>query len=265
MDKAHGRPTGYGGKNAVNSLTFTVQPGIVTGAAAIPSPGAGRKDKRALRLMVAAVLAAVIVLDQVSKWWAWRHVPGVKINAGGDFLVGRAVGRWYAAPVTGALLDLLDFGLLSIALSVLVRRRRPLAVVVPGALMIGGWGSNLLDRLGTHYWTAPGSVRGAVDFIHVGGITFNLADFFIMAATPLFALAVGYRRRQTAIRPPTVRAVASATRNWRPARGWLPALVGTGLIMVVALGAAKYGGVRTPPAHVSAKTSPHAAQSWPPA
>jgi len=36
---------------------------------------------------------------------------------------------------------------------------------VPGALVIGGWSSNLLDRLGMHYWTAPGSVRGAVDFI----------------------------------------------------------------------------------------------------
>jgi hypothetical protein len=44
-----------------------------------------------------AVVAAVIVLDQSAKWWAWRHVAGAEINSGGDVLVGRAVGAWYAA------------------------------------------------------------------------------------------------------------------------------------------------------------------------
>jgi lipoprotein signal peptidase len=221
-------------------------------------------DEKKQKLMVSAILAAVIAVDQSAKWWAWRHVAGVKINTGGDFLVGPTVGQWFAAPVTGALLDLLDVGLLSIALAVLVRHRRPLAVVVPGALVIGGWASNLLDRLGMHYLTAPGSVRGAVDFIHVGGVNFNAADFFIMAATPLFVLAIAGRRRRTANRTATTRTVP-ATRSRRPARGWMPALTGAGLVMVVALGAAKYGGVRTPPAHVSAKPAAPPAQSWPPA
>jgi lipoprotein signal peptidase len=72
--------------------------------------------------MVFALLAAVIMLDQTTKWWAWRHVSGAEINTGGDFLVGHMVGRWYADPVTGALLDLLDFGLLNIAIFVLMRR-----------------------------------------------------------------------------------------------------------------------------------------------
>ena len=61
----------------------------------------------------------MIVLDQASKWWAWRYVSWTKINSGGDILVGSTVGGWYAGPVTGALLDLLDFGLLSVAVSVL--------------------------------------------------------------------------------------------------------------------------------------------------
>jgi len=152
--------------------------------------------------MVFAPLAAVVVLDQATKWWAWRHVSGADINPGGDFLVGRTVGRWYADPVKGALLDLLDFALLGIAVSVLARRRRPAAVIVPGAAMLGGWGSNLLDRLGLHYWTAPGSVRGAIDFIHVGGFNFNLADFFIIGATPVFLLAVGCLGRRPANWPP---------------------------------------------------------------
>ncbi|MCW2510509.1 MAG: hypothetical protein JWP68_3657 [Modestobacter sp.] len=52
----------------------------------------------------------------------------------------------------------------TIAIGLLVRRRRRRqAVLVAGARMIGGWGSNLLDRLGLHRATAPGSARGAVD------------------------------------------------------------------------------------------------------
>jgi hypothetical protein len=62
--------------------------------------------------------------------------------------------------------------------------------------MLGGWSSNLLDRLGMHYLTAPGSVRGAVDFLHLGGAYYNLADLFIIAATPLFLLAVASLRRR---------------------------------------------------------------------
>ena len=229
---------------------------------------AERRDKRGQRLMVLTLLAAVIVLDQVTKWWAWRHVSGAQINSGGDVLVGRAVSRWYADPVAGALLDLLDFGLLSIALSVLVRRRRPAVVVASGALLLGGWGSNLFDRLGLHVWIAPGSVRGVVDFIDAGGATYNIADFFIIGVTPLFLLAVGYRGWRAANRPAPVRVVAPATRN-RPrsnrllgnrprARASMSALACAGLIVAaVALGATNYGGVSTrvstASAHVSAK------------
>jgi lipoprotein signal peptidase len=199
---------------------------------------------------VLALVTAVIVLDQAVKWWAWRHVAGAKINSGGDVLVGHTIGAWYAASVAGALLDLLDVGLLSAALFVLVRRRRPAAVVVFGALMLGGWDSNLLDRLGMHYWTAPGSVRGVVDFIRIGGASYNVADLFIIGATPLFLLAVGFLRLEAADRPAMVRAAVVRHRL----RASMLALVGAVLIMVaVALGAANYGGVKAAPAHVSAK------------
>jgi hypothetical protein len=121
--------------------------------------------------VVLTLVVAVVLLDQAAKWWAWRHVWWTRINSGGDVLVGPTIGAWYAGPVTGALLDLLDFGLLSIAVSVLARCRATAAVGVPGALMTGGWGSNLFDRLGMHYWTAPGSVRGVVDFIYTASTT----------------------------------------------------------------------------------------------
>jgi lipoprotein signal peptidase len=195
--------------------------------------------------VVPALLAVVVVLDQAAKWWAWRHFPWTRINSGGDILVGHTIGTWYADPVTGALLDLLDVGLLSLAVSVLARCRASAWVVVPGALMTGGWASNLLDRLGFHYWTAPGSVRGAVDFIHIGANFYNIADFFIIGCTPLFLLGAGYAAVRSARRP------AAAGSAPPPARGQtrlrIPALASAGLILVVALGAVNYGGVSAPP------------------
>jgi lipoprotein signal peptidase len=213
-------------------------------------PGREHRNKPRQWQVMLAVAAAVIGLDQTVKWWAWRHVAGVKINSGGDVLVGHAVGEWYAAPVTGALLDLLDFGLLSAALFILVRHRRPAPVLVFGALMLSGWSSNLLDRLGMHYWTAPGSVRGVVDFIRIDGAVYNVADMCIIGATPLFLLAVGFLGLKAADRPTVVRAAAVRHRL----RASMLALAGAGLIVAaVAFGAANYGGVRTAPAHVSAQ------------
>jgi lipoprotein signal peptidase len=201
-------------------------------------------------VLVLALIAAVVVLDQAAKWWAWRYVPGARINSGGDLLVGHTIGRWYAAPVSGALLDLLDFGLLSIAVTVLTRFRTPAVVTIPGALMIGGWGSNLLDRLGVHYLTAPDSVRGAVDFIHLHGQYYNVADFFIISCTPIFLLAALYQgvraaTRRQVIRPAAVRNVLPRARRRVWARVRIPALAAAGLVLVVALGAAHYGGVNT--------------------
>src|SRR5215472_8064959 len=84
---------------------------------------AGQRERPRQSVIVLALIAVVVVLDQAVKWWAWRHVPWATINSGGDLLVGRTIGAWYAGPVTGALLDLLDVGLLSIAVSVLARYR----------------------------------------------------------------------------------------------------------------------------------------------
>ena len=208
--------------------------------------------------MVLVLLAMVVVLDQAAKWWAWRYVSGTRINSGGDILVGPLIGTWYNGRVTGALLDLLDFGLLSVAVSVLARSRAPAAVVVPGALMIGGWGSNLSDRLVMHYWTAPGSARGVVDFIHVGGSYYNIADFFIIGCTPLFLLAAGYQVVREARRPPAPGHLPRSPRSWLLARVRVPALASAGLIGVVALGAVNYGGVHAAPPRPPAHAKTHA-------
>jgi lipoprotein signal peptidase len=146
--------------------------------------------------IVLALLAAITVLDQSTKWWGWRHISTASINSGGDVLVGATVGAWYADPVQGLLLDLLGFGLLSIAISVLMRRRQALAVLISECMMVGGWSSNLLDRLVMHDFTAPGSDRGAVDFIPFGSHSYNVADLFIIIGTLLSVLALGSRHLQ---------------------------------------------------------------------
>jgi lipoprotein signal peptidase len=220
-----------------------------TSTVAVPSFQVGRKIRLGQRSMVLALLTVVVVLDQASKWWAWRHVSGTIINDGGDVFVGAMVGRWYANPVTGALLDLLDVALLTAAVSVLVRRRAPAKLYIPGALMIGGWSSNLLDRVGMHYWTAPGSVRGAVDFIHLVGIKCNLADLFIVSATPVFLLATGYAGRRAGTGPVvsgSLSATPTTIRRPRP-RTRMSAFAGAvGLVVAVGIGAANYGGVSAP-------------------
>ena len=167
---------------------------------------------------MAALLLVVVVLDQSVKWWAWRHILWARINTGGDALVGRTVGGWFAGPVTGTLLDLLDLALLSLAAWVLARCRATPAVVVPGALMTGGWVSNLLDRLGIHHVTAPGSVRGVVDFMHIGAHYYNVADFFIIGCTPLFLLAAGYQGARATLRWAVVGTAAPSARNLARAR-----------------------------------------------
>ena len=202
-------------------------------------------------MVALSLIATVVLLDQAAKWWAWRHVPWTKINSGGDVLVGSTIGAWYAAPVPGALLDMLDFGLLSIAVLVMVRCRVPAVVSVPGALMIGGWSSNLLDRLGLHYWTAPGSVRGAVDFIHLGAHFYNVADFFIIGCTPLFLLAAGCQGVRAVRRPAAARSAPPPFRKRARVPARIPVLAGAGLMLVVALGAANYGGVNAT-SHASA-------------
>jgi lipoprotein signal peptidase len=63
-------------------------------------------------------------------------------------------------------------------------------------LMIGGWSSNLLDRLGMHQWTAPRSARGAVDFIPLGSVFFNVADLFIVVGTSLCLLVAAWAPRR---------------------------------------------------------------------
>src|SRR4051794_36410075 len=123
----------------------------VTGHARHATGGAGGPaPHRSHPRLVLVVLAAVVLLDQATKWWAWRHLPGAVINPGGDQLVGPKVGTWYSEQLSGAVLDLQGAVVLALAVSLLVRIRRRV-FGVPAAMAVAGWSSNALDRLGLHF------------------------------------------------------------------------------------------------------------------
>ena len=69
----------------------------------VPSIEADYADRAGQRSIVLMLLATVVLLDQATKWWAWRHMSGALINSGGDLFVGHVVGSWYAETVTGIM------------------------------------------------------------------------------------------------------------------------------------------------------------------
>jgi hypothetical protein len=108
-----------------------------------------------------------------------------------------------------------------------------------------------------HYVTAPGSVRGAVDFIHIGQSYYNVADFFIVGATSVFLLALGCVGWRAVNGPASIGPVTRARRPRRRLPAAMSALAGVVcLVVVVALGAANYGGVTAPPGSAVAPVAP---------
>jgi lipoprotein signal peptidase len=160
---------------------------------AVQSPRRPDRDAAGRHRRVRTVLGLMIavgIVDQTTKYWGWRHASRAIINAGSTWPIGRPVSGWYSGSLTGPLMDVVSCGLLSLAVIALVRRRRPAVVLVSGALAIAGWSSNLLDRLAMHRVNAPGSARGAVDFIPLHADFYNIADVVILGSTVVFLAAV---------------------------------------------------------------------------
>jgi lipoprotein signal peptidase len=173
-------------------------PGPGNSRADIGEPADGGRARR--RWLLTAVIPVLIGIDQVVKWLAWRHLDGSLINDGGYILLGPVIRSWFAGPAGGAVADVLGTVLVVLGIGWLLLRCRPLYVLIGGALVSAGWASNLLDRLGMHHWTAPGSARGVVDFIPSGGSSAcNVADLFIAVGTVL--LAYGIARSRLTDRP----------------------------------------------------------------
>jgi lipoprotein signal peptidase len=200
------------------------------------------------------IVLAIARLDQVSKAWAWRHLLDVHVNSGGDIMLGGSgLGSWFRDPISGAVFDAADTVVLGMAAVLLLRRHRRPYVLVSGSVLLAGWSSNLLDRLGTHYVTAPGSVRGVVDFIPWGGRYWNVADIAIVLGSVGFVVSLAVAGASSAVRPRKVK----RTQPHRPfarAHARLAAAGGVVTACVLAvIGAIAYAGVSGP---VSALAAP---------
>jgi lipoprotein signal peptidase len=218
------------------------------GSLALPS-------SRQRRLLV-WIVAAVVVVDQVTKWWAWRHTATVWINSGGNAFTSSRVDWVFGDHGAGAAVDVVGALLLALSACLLLRRRRRTGVLIGGTLVVAGWASNVLDRLWMHHWTAPGSVRGAVDFIviKVGALydsrliwNINVADVGIgSGAVVLFGSLIATAFGQSGYAHwPRLRRVYR--RRTCRLRWFVLVAVGMSVVIVVAVvGSTRCGGAHEP-------------------
>ena len=154
------------------------------------SPGghnSGSADRRRAALVAATVAAGAVALDQVTKAIAAAAL------ASGPAHVGILHLRLVANRMIGVptwLITLLTLTIVAVAARAVWRGGTSQSVAY--ALLIGGAVGNLLDR----YLQRTGFPSNAVvDWLSFGGMTFNLADVFIVTAV---LLLLGQESREQA-------------------------------------------------------------------
>ncbi|MCW2529619.1 MAG: Lipoprotein signal peptidase, partial [Pseudonocardiales bacterium] len=148
-------------------------------------------------LLGATVIIFVVVADQVSKWWGWSHANRASVDTGGGIFnefTGGLANAVMRDPITGAVADVALAASLGWLGFRLLHRRRGWSVVLAASALLGGCTSNLLDRFGLHRVTAPGSARGVINWVSLGGRAsspLNIADLVCLAgATGLGVIAI---------------------------------------------------------------------------
>jgi len=148
----------------------------------VPNADADRRarapsDQRRRALFVAAIVAAVVLLDQLTKTWAVASLgdgPVSIIGTDVELALSRNTGGAFSlfqgmTPVLAVLAIVLVVFLVRAA-----RKTDGVIAVVALALVLGGAIGNLTDRI----VRSPGFLRGAVvDFVRIDAFpTFNVAD-----------------------------------------------------------------------------------------
>lgn len=129
------------------------------------------------RSLALAVAAAVLVADQLTKWWALNALDDGPISIIGDFLVLRLVRNPGAAfnslQGSGVLIAVLAIAVVLVLVRVSGSAEHRHEAIVFG-LILGGAAGNLADRI----FRADGFLNGeVVDWIDLWFIpTFNVAD-----------------------------------------------------------------------------------------
>ena len=161
------------------------EPGTPSATSPAGPVGRGERAGRRRRLRTLTALAmAVLVLDQVTKWWAEsRLVPGERAPLLGDALGFSLVHNAGAALSIATGLTWVLTLVATVVVVVVIRASRRIgsaAWALALGLLLGGALGNLVDR----FFRAPGIARGqVVDFIAYGNLFIgNVADIAIVAA-----------------------------------------------------------------------------------
>lgn len=151
---------------------------------------AGTLRARAAFWLVLALAAVVVVVDQLSKFWAVSALSGrTSVAVVGDLIQLRLAYNAGAAFSTATgmtwLLTLITAGAV-VAIGVAAARVRARAWIVALGLILGGATTHLLDRL----LREPGPGRGrVVDFIdYFGFFIGNIADIALVVGVGLAVL-----------------------------------------------------------------------------
>ncbi|GAA4852221.1 hypothetical protein GCM10023221_34970 [Luteimicrobium xylanilyticum] len=162
------------------------EPGEVPAAA----HAAATRPSRRLVVLLAAIAAVVLVLDQLTKAWAQHALrDGKTVDVPGGFFHLRLVYNPGAAlSIATGMTWLLTIIVVVVVVFIVrsLRRLRSTGWAVALGLLLGGAVGNLADRL----LRAPGVARGyVVDFIGYGHwFVGNVADIAIVVAAVLIAL-----------------------------------------------------------------------------
>jgi signal peptidase II len=152
--------------------------------------GTGSTPVASRRLEIAAAIVfAIVVADQLTKWWAVRALADGPIEIVGDtvsFRLARNTGGAFS--LFQAFTPLLAIVAIVVAFFLVrtVRRTHDPLLVVGLSLVLAGALGNLLDRI----FRSPGFLRGAVvDFVHISRWpTFNVADSAITIGAVLVVI-----------------------------------------------------------------------------
>lgn len=157
------------------------------------SPDGGSDHRPRLAIVV---VAAVVLLDQLTKAWVVAELSGHPLEIVGtdvELRLSRNTGSAFSLVTNAAPLLAAVAVVLSIALARAVRRTQDRWLLVALSLVLGGAIGNLGDRV----FRAPGVLRGAVvDFVHVGlWPSFNVADSAITVGAVMLVVAAMRRPR----------------------------------------------------------------------
>jgi signal peptidase II len=151
--------------------------------------------------LTAAVVAVVLVLDQVTKHWAVTSLPGrdpvhvvwtlqwnLAFNSGMSFSKGKSLGM------------VIGFVALAVTAYVawMVRRNTSPLVAVAAGLVMGGALGNVVDRLFRNRAWMRGSVVDFIDFQWFP--IFNVADMAVNIGAALFVLWTFFGAKRVAER-----------------------------------------------------------------